>query len=137
MPGIRLAKGKRQVTYVHLMFDAHQIIFAEGIPSESFYPGPMALEMLSTAARQEMQLIFPKLSAAVGHEDIIAAYGNTARTFLENKNAVSAWLSEGPDVVNNKIRKWDVDLAMEQFEAERMFGIAPPDQIRNSMRHVA
>ncbi|KIN71245.1 Hint domain-containing protein [Sulfitobacter guttiformis] len=52
MFSIRPAKGKRQVTYMHLMFDAHQIIFAEGIPSESFYPGQTALEMLSSTARK-------------------------------------------------------------------------------------
>jgi hypothetical protein len=97
----------------------------------------MALEMLSNASRKEMQLLFPKLTAATQSEDIIAAYGETARVFLENKKAVSAWLSEGTDIVKKEIRKWDLDLAMEQFEAERMFGTVAPDQIRNSMRHVA
>ena len=137
MPGIRVAKGKRQVTYIHLMFEAHQVIFAEGIPSESFYPGSMALEMLNIASLEEMRLAFPQLNVSIQREVIIAGYGNTARVFLENKKALTAWLSEGTDVVKNEIRKWEVDLAMERFEAEQMFGTVAPDQIRNSVRHVA
>ena len=115
MQGIRVAKGKRQVTYVHLMFKAHQVIFAEGTFSESFYPGPMALDVLSGASLEEMRLTFPKITATTQHEDIIASYGDTARVFLENKKAVSAWLSDGTDIMKKEIRKWDVDLAMEQF----------------------
>jgi len=34
----------RHVTYHHLMFDAHEIIFAEGAMSESFFPGQYILE---------------------------------------------------------------------------------------------
>lgn len=114
VPGVRVANGKRQVTYVHLMFEAHQVIFAEGIPSESFYPGPMALEMLSMASREEMEMIFPQLNSAVARKDVIAAYGNTARVFLENKKAVNAWLSKGSDDVKKEIRNWDVYLANER-----------------------
>jgi hypothetical protein len=29
------------VTYVHLMLEAHQIIFGEGVPFESFDPRPV------------------------------------------------------------------------------------------------
>ncbi|MEM8849382.1 MAG: Hint domain-containing protein, partial [Pseudomonadota bacterium] len=41
LPGsrLRVATGKRGVTYIHLLFDRHEIIFSDGIPSESFYPG--------------------------------------------------------------------------------------------------
>ncbi len=42
----RVMQGVRCVTYVHLMFEAHQIIFSNGIPTESFYPGPQALAMM-------------------------------------------------------------------------------------------
>lgn len=137
MPGIRVAKGKREVTYIHLMFDAHQIVFAEGIPSESFYPGPMAIEMLTAATREEMRLVFPKLTGVNQLEDIVAAYGNTARVFLENKKAVNALLGEGPDVMKKEIRKWDVDLAMEQFEAERLSKTTTTGQIQSSMHQAA
>jgi Ca2+-binding RTX toxin-like protein len=57
----RIARGIRQLTYIHLMFDAHQIVFANGAPSESFYPGPMALGALAEPARAELRLIFPDL----------------------------------------------------------------------------
>jgi len=86
MGGIRIAQGKRQVTYIHLMFEAHQIIFAENIPSESFYPGPMALRMMGQAARTEVLALFP------GHTDmslsnaVVCAYGHTARDFLPKRD---------------------------------------------------
>lgn len=41
-PGVRIANGKRRVTYIYLMFEAHQVTFAENTRSESFYPAPMA-----------------------------------------------------------------------------------------------
>ncbi|RMD90198.1 MAG: 2,3,4,5-tetrahydropyridine-2,6-carboxylate N-succinyltransferase, partial [Alphaproteobacteria bacterium] len=37
----RIADG-RPVAYVHMMFDRHQIVLANGRPSESFLPGPMS-----------------------------------------------------------------------------------------------
>lgn len=77
--GIRVAHGKKQVTYYHLMFDAHQVIFAEGIASESFYPGPMAWAAIGNAAQAELLTLFPALAnpATVSH-----LYGDKARLFL-------------------------------------------------------
>jgi len=60
----RVAQGIRQVTYIHLMFSAHQIVFANGAPSESFYPGPMALDALAKPARDELSGLFPTLFSA-------------------------------------------------------------------------
>ena len=57
----RVARGIRAVTYIHLMFDAHQIVFANGAPTESFYPGPTALAALSDPARDELGAIYPDL----------------------------------------------------------------------------
>jgi Ca2+-binding RTX toxin-like protein len=66
MPGVRFARDKRKVTYIHLMFDAHQIIFAENIASESFYPGHMALSMLGRGALMEVLELFPDLAGNLG-----------------------------------------------------------------------
>ena len=51
------------VTYVHILFKTHQVIFANGVPAESLYTGPHALQALSDMARQEIFEIFPELEA--------------------------------------------------------------------------
>jgi len=48
------------VIYVHLMFDAHEIILAEGLATESFMPGDYLCHETS-ALRQEIIAIFPEL----------------------------------------------------------------------------
>jgi hypothetical protein len=50
------------VEYYHILFDSHQIIFAEGTPCESFHPGVQALDTLGDATRQEVLTLFPELS---------------------------------------------------------------------------
>ncbi len=57
----RIMQGCRQVTYQHLMFDDHQILFANGAPSESFFPGHLALAALHQEARDEIFTLFPDL----------------------------------------------------------------------------
>lgn len=82
MPGVRIAHGKREVTYIHLMFDAHQIIFAEGAPSESFYPGKMAMQMMSEDARSDLYRQFPRLVGCTENADVQRVFGETARPFV-------------------------------------------------------
>ncbi|MGB7271351.1 MAG: Hint domain-containing protein, partial [Albidovulum sp.] len=77
--GVRIAHGKRRVTYIHLMFDAHQVIFAENAPSESFYPGPMALQMMEAEQRAEMLALFPEVSVLEKRDT--NPYGQRARIF--------------------------------------------------------
>lgn len=57
----RIAHGCRSVMYVHLMFEKHEIIMANGAPSESFFPGAQATAALGYAARQELAQLFPEL----------------------------------------------------------------------------
>lgn len=52
------------IEYVHLMFDRHAIIFAEGIESESFHPGEMAYDALDPAGRSELFSLFPELAVS-------------------------------------------------------------------------
>ncbi len=52
------------IEYVHLMFDRHAIIFAEGVESESFHPGEMGYEALDPAGRSELFALFPELAVS-------------------------------------------------------------------------
>ncbi len=52
------------VTYHHFMFDRHQIVIAEGLKTESFFPGDDALSALSDAAREEILHLFPEIETA-------------------------------------------------------------------------
>jgi hypothetical protein len=65
------------VTYVHIMFDQHEIIYAEGAASESFYPGGTGLNAVEEEAREELFSLFPELRSHEG------AYGDTARLCLK------------------------------------------------------
>ena len=47
LPGVRRMRGKRQVVYIALMLERHEVIEAEGVAVESFYPGPVGLATLS------------------------------------------------------------------------------------------
>ena len=63
MPGIYKEKGVQPVTYYHLLFDAHQVIFAEGAATESLFTGAQALLSVSEEARDEILALFPQIAA--------------------------------------------------------------------------
>ncbi|PIE16125.1 MAG: hypothetical protein CSA68_03775 [Rhodobacterales bacterium] len=63
LPGIFIDEQVETVEYFHLLFDQHEIIFAEGAPSESLLTGPQALKGLTPGARAEILSIFPELAA--------------------------------------------------------------------------
>ncbi|MEJ8563229.1 Hint domain-containing protein [Yoonia sp. GPGPB17] len=63
LPGIFVDHGIGSVTYYHLLFDDHEIILAEGAPTESLFTGPEALSALGPDAREEISEIFPALRA--------------------------------------------------------------------------
>ena len=85
-PRVRIAHGRKSVTYIHLMFDTHQIVFAEDAPSESFYPGPMAQRMLDPFALVELRTLFPEVCALQSDKSAIeGSYGDTARLFIKKR----------------------------------------------------
>ena len=73
---IRRAKVDR-VCYIHLLFDRHEIIFAEGLETESFLPGPVTLPGLAEETRAELLALFPELAESP------ASYGPPARPLLQ------------------------------------------------------
>ncbi|MEM8592104.1 MAG: Hint domain-containing protein [Pseudomonadota bacterium] len=52
------------VTYIHLLFDRHEIVMADGAWAESFQPGDMSLAGMAQAARDEILALFPELAEA-------------------------------------------------------------------------
>ncbi|WP_299684140.1 Hint domain-containing protein [uncultured Tateyamaria sp.] len=61
LPGIFVDDTVGDVTYFHVLFDRHEVIYAEDAPTESLYAGPGALRTLSPAEIEEVQSIFPDL----------------------------------------------------------------------------
>ena len=59
-PGITRATPD-QVSYIHLLFDEHELICADGAWSESFQPGQHTLASMDNAQRQEIFALFPEL----------------------------------------------------------------------------
>ncbi len=64
LPGIFIDDSITQVTYHHLVFDCHVVLFAEGAPSESLFTGPQAVFAVTPEARTELLALFPALNAA-------------------------------------------------------------------------
>ena len=58
---------------MHILFDQHEVVLAEGSWSESFQPGDQSLEGLDTAQRAEIYEIFPELAKDMGRESYAAA----------------------------------------------------------------
>lgn len=60
-------------TYLHFMFDRHEVVLSDGAWSESFQPGDYSLRGIGNAQRQEIFGLFPELRAAPGNEGFLAA----------------------------------------------------------------
>lgn len=52
-----------EVTYIHFMFDQHEIVLADGIWTESFQPGDYTLRGIDNAQRRELFELFPELQS--------------------------------------------------------------------------
>lgn len=53
---------QRRVEYLHIAFDRHAIVCAEGMLTESLYPGPRAIAALPEEAQRELGAMFPELA---------------------------------------------------------------------------
>ncbi|WP_380055727.1 Hint domain-containing protein [Falsihalocynthiibacter sp. SS001] len=49
------------VTYFHILFDRHEVIYANGLATESFLPGPETYRGLSDETQHELLELFPEL----------------------------------------------------------------------------
>lgn len=71
-----------EVEYLHLMFDRHQVIWAGGLPCESFFPAKQSFSALERDALDELLAIFPEIDPETG-----AGYGPAARRVLKGFEA--------------------------------------------------
>jgi hypothetical protein len=88
VPALYMIDGKSvtrapcdEVTYIHIIFQQHEIIFANGVATESYHPNAFGVGGLEEQTRDELFSLFPELrSNPVG-------YGNTARMALKAREA--------------------------------------------------
>ena len=73
---VRVQEGG-MVDYVHLLFDRHQIIYSEGLATESFLPGSQTVMSFEREIVQEICAIFPEIDPETG-----AGYSPAARRTL-------------------------------------------------------
>lgn len=78
---VRLEQGLPEVTYIHLMFERHQVLRANGMESESFHPASTSLEMIEAAQRAALLRLRPEIAADP------MAYGAPARRQLSPSEA--------------------------------------------------
>lgn len=63
LKGVSSDERLDSVTYVHFMFERHEVVFANGAPTESLFAGPQAIAAMPEEARQELFEIFPDLDS--------------------------------------------------------------------------
>ncbi len=61
------------ITYVHLLFDQHEVILSDGAWTESFQPGEITLRSIGNAQRTEILELFPDLAGYAGADSFTAA----------------------------------------------------------------
>lgn len=69
------------VSYIHMLLEHHQIVFANGVPTESFHPAHASLKSLSPAEQARLFAQLPEL------EGNASSYGGFARRMLAQSDA--------------------------------------------------
>jgi Ca2+-binding RTX toxin-like protein len=85
LPGVT-SMAMEGITYLHVMFDRHEVILADNAWSESFQPGDRTLSGLEDDQRDELSKLFPALAGGPPPDQFEAARltlkSHEARVFL-------------------------------------------------------
>lgn len=85
MSGVERRSVSR-ISYIHFMFDQHEVVLSDGIWTESFQPMDRTLSSMEKAQRDEIFELFPDLRSAEGMENYPSARrtlrGEEARLLL-------------------------------------------------------
>ncbi|MFD0860308.1 Hint domain-containing protein [Roseovarius aquimarinus] len=71
-----------EVEYVHILFDRHQVVYSEGLETESFLPGPQTARSFEAEIVDEICAIFPHICRETGK-----GYSPAARRTLKSYEA--------------------------------------------------
>lgn len=69
------------ISYIHFMFDQHEVVLSNGAWTESFQPGEQTLDGMGTAQRDEIYSLFPELRDLEG----IDAYQSARRSLKKHE----------------------------------------------------
>lgn len=78
---VMVDQSMREVTYIHILLERHNIVFANGIETESFHPSNAALDTVEPMQREALLSIMPQIGANPH------AYGDYARRNLSGSEA--------------------------------------------------
>lgn len=70
-------------TYIHFLFDRHEVVLSDGIWTESFQPSDTTLKGFGNSQRNEIFEIFPDLATAEGK----AVFGSARKTLTKKEAA--------------------------------------------------
>ena len=59
-------KPTKDVVYIHMAFDDHEVIYADGIEAESFHPAERTVSHMNSAQKTELFALFPELQQGDG-----------------------------------------------------------------------
>ena len=71
----------REVTYFHMMLERHQVVWANGVETESFHPANTSLEAIESGQRERLFDVIPELAQDT------QTYGDYARRNLSPSEA--------------------------------------------------
>jgi len=87
---ISVAHALKELTYFHLLLPRHEVLWANGVPSESFHPADMPAEAIEPAQRARLLDLLPDLARDP------ARYGSAARRLLTRAEAAILRHDIGP-----------------------------------------
>jgi VCBS repeat-containing protein len=91
LPGITVDCDRTGITYYHLLFDAHEVVFGNGAPSESLLLGRQALRTLSAQSITEITALFPEIHEANFTARPARALAKSGRELRLHRELLRTW----------------------------------------------
>lgn len=86
----RIASPRQPVTYIHFLTDAHEVVFVDGVATETLFPSARVLQAMSPDALDELALLFPDLFENKAPATLPGQpYGARARP---DRNQLPSWI---------------------------------------------